>query len=119
MSLNTNIKEIGSMVKEFESSMLVILFGTEAPDELREISVIHEPDEEVTEKLLKPGQKIHFGGIEYTVEDVGTEANKNFSSLGHLSIYFTESQDLLPGAIQVSPSVFPEINIGDTIVFEN
>ncbi|NHW78409.1 PTS sorbitol transporter subunit IIA, partial [Escherichia coli] len=54
----------------------------------------------------------------YTIEEVGTDANKNLEELGHISVYFRSGQnEVLPGAIVVSPEVFPTITVGDSIQF--
>ena len=55
---------------------------------------------------------------EYEIKEVGSEANHNFETLGHISIYFrTGENEVLPGAIVVEPQIFPEFAIGDTIRF--
>ncbi len=44
--VKTKIVEIGSMVPAFEEERLIILFGPKATAELRDISVIHEVQEQ-------------------------------------------------------------------------
>ena len=111
----TTVREIGDLVSAFAEEHLVILFGPEATSELRAISVIHEAAER-QESVLAIGRKISFGTQEYEIIEVGATANKNFDELGHVSIYFgADSSELLPGAIIVSPQLFPAIEIGDTI----
>lgn len=119
MEFKTNVLEIGSMVPEFEEAMLVVLFGTSAPSELRDISIIHEPESDFELGFIKEGTKLTLGDTTYTVTKVGNTANESFEELGHLSVYFTKTDDLLPGSIEVEPSVFPKINVGETIIFSN
>lgn len=119
MSFKTKVLEIGSMVPAFEEEMLVVLFGTNAPNELKDISVIHEPQSKFENDSIKEGTKLQMGGNTYTVSKVGSLANANFEELGHLSIYFKDTDDLLPGAIQVEPGVFPQVEIGEEISFSN
>lgn len=113
--VKTKIIEIGSMVPAFEEEQLIILFGPKATAELRDICLIHE-FEETPKDALKVGGKIKFGDQEFTIDEVGSQANANFEELGHISIYFRdEIGDVLPGAIIVSPGGFPKFEVGDTI----
>lgn len=96
---------------------IVILFGPTATNELREISVIHEFQDAPNNALTK-GNTLLIGEQVYTIEEVGTDANKNLEELGHISVYFRSGQnEVLPGAIVVSPEVFPTITVGDSIQF--
>lgn len=119
MDFKTNVLEIGSMVPAFEEEMLIVLFGTNTPNELKDISVIHEPQSKFENDSIKEGTKLQMGGNTYTVTKVGSLANANFEELGHLSIYFKDTDDLLPGAIQVEPSIFPNVEVDEIITFSN
>ena len=111
----TTVVEIGELVSDFEEDQLVVLFGPQATPELRSICVIHE-GEEVAKDVLESGKKILFGTQEYTIREVGSAANETFNELGHVSIYFKDdAEELLPGAVMVTPSQFPLIQLGDTI----
>jgi PTS system glucitol/sorbitol-specific IIA component len=115
----TKIIEIGPIVPEFAEEFLVILFGPEATPELREICVIHEvaakPDHAIRE-----GGTLTIGNQKYQIAKVGEEANANYEELGHVSIYFRNetNAEVLPGAILVTPEIFPEMANGDVITFE-
>lgn len=112
------ITEIGSIVPEFKEEKVIILFGPMATPDLREICVIHEFHKKPNQTLVA-GKEFRLGRHKYTIKKVGSEANRNFEELGHISIYFKLSDDdTLPGAIEVEPAVFPELNIGDDICFE-
>lgn len=115
----TKVVEIGELVEDFKDEGVLVLFGPSAPPELKDISVIHEFPYEPN-NVLKTGMTIELGGIEYKVYDVGSEANKNFEELGHLSIYFSEdgSMEILPGAIGVMPDEFPSVSIGEVVRFK-
>ncbi|TLS38376.1 PTS glucitol/sorbitol transporter subunit IIA [Pseudalkalibacillus caeni] len=115
----TIVKEIGALVPTFKNDKIVILFGPQAPKELREMSVIHE-FEDLTDEPLKVGGKIEFGDEVFTITAVGNKANDNFKELGHISIYFQENnEDILPGAVFASPDNFPTINEGTVIRFKD
>lgn len=114
----TVIKEIGPIVETFKEDSLLVLFGGDATPELREISVVHEPVE-VPNQSIKESGTLQIGNQKYNITKVGSDANANYESLGHISIYFADGdKEILPGAIVVSPSTFPEINVGDIIEFK-
>ncbi|EAC5222528.1 PTS sorbitol transporter subunit IIA [Listeria monocytogenes] len=113
----SKIMEIGPLVPAFEEEKIVILFGPTATNELREISVIHE-FQDVPNNALTKGNTLLIGEQEYIIEEVGSDANKNLEELGHISVYFRSGQnEVLPGAVVVSPEVFPSMTIGDSIQF--
>ena len=91
------VKEIGILVPQFKEDKLIVLFGPAAPQELRDMSVIHE-FEHLEEEPLKLGGTIQVGDQTYTITALGNKANDNFKELGHISIYFQEPfDDVLPG----------------------
>jgi len=111
------VKQIGTLVPTFKDDKIIILFGPQAPQELIDISVIHEFTE-LSEEPLKVGGIIKFDHQEYEITHVGNVANDNLKELGHVSIYFQEPFDgVLPGAVLVKPSEVPEINEGTVIEF--
>mgnify|MGYP005983593915 CR=1 FL=1 len=111
------IVEVGALVPECEPEKVLILYGPKATAELREICVIHE-FEKHPNQTLEVGKEIVIAGQKYTIQQVGSEANKNLEELGHISIYFKQNEHgLLPGAIEVIPEVFPTINVGDKLEF--
>jgi PTS system glucitol/sorbitol-specific IIA component len=115
----SKVIEVGELVSQFADQQLVVLFGASAPDELKEISVIHELEESDSAEPLQPGGTISFGAESFRIDEVGPMANANLREMGHLSIYFRSTPgDLLPGAIRVSPVGFPDIEAGDSIVIE-
>lgn len=115
----TKIVEIGPIVEDFAEEFLLVLFGPQATAELRDICVIHESSDG-PKGVIQKNSRLIIGNQEYHILDVGNEANSNFESLGHISIYFRdgENNEILPGAILVEPRVFPILAVGDEIIFE-
>lgn len=113
---SSKIVEIGSLVEEFKQENLLVLFGKDAPPELADISVLHVPEEDNGHKLVE-GSTLSISKDEYYIVQVGSEANENFDTLGHVSIYFSddENTEILPGAILVTPSHFPELALNEKI----
>lgn len=111
----SKVQEVGELVKDFAEESLLVLFGVDAPPELRDISVIHKPESNDV-SVFQEGSTISIGEEDYQIQKVGSEALSNLESLGHLSIYFSdENIDILPGAILVKPGNFPQVNVGDYI----
>lgn len=115
----TVVKEIGGLVSSFEEEKIVILFGPQAPQELKDISVIHE-FKELTEEPLKENGTIQIDDQTFTITAVGNQANANFKELGHVSIYFQEPlENVLPGAVFAKPYKFPVFQEGTVITFNS
>lgn len=113
----TKIIEIGELVPEFKAEQLLVTFGPQATPELRDMSVIHEVEESEPDPL-KLGKTITIGKNKYNITGVGNEANANLAELGHISIYFRDEEQVLPGAIAVEPYEFPDVEIGDYITID-
>ncbi|WP_318505033.1 PTS glucitol/sorbitol transporter subunit IIA [Bacillus sp. T3] len=112
------VKEVGELVPTFKDDKIVILFGPQAPQGLREMAVIHE-FQNVTDEPLKAGGTIQFDDESFTITAVGSLANQNLKELGHISIYFQEQmEDILPGAVFAAPNKFPEIKEGTVITIK-
>jgi glucitol/sorbitol PTS system EIIA component len=115
----TIVKEIGAMTQAFEDDKIVILFGMEAPAELKEISFLHQVEHGGDNEAIKEGGSLLIDGQEFVIEKVGTAANENLQTLGHISIYFSEPEgEVLPGAVFASPHTFPVIQEGSKIIFK-
>ncbi|MFC3039714.1 PTS glucitol/sorbitol transporter subunit IIA [Virgibacillus xinjiangensis] len=113
------VENVGPLALAFEEEKVIILFGPQAPDELKEVSIIHEAAEDSSENPIKEGGKFIVDDQEYTVTAVGSSANENLKELGHISIYFSEpNEDVLPGAVFASPSKLPECKDGSVIEFK-
>lgn len=103
------IHEIGPLVTEFLPHGILIFFGTMAPEELREVSLIHDG-----EQLFAPlsvGDLLLFvpsSGLPvvHRITAVGEMANANLAELGHLVVHFDGAATAnLPGTISVEPSL--------------
>ncbi|UOF90393.1 PTS glucitol/sorbitol transporter subunit IIA [Fodinisporobacter ferrooxydans] len=111
------VSSIGPMALAFEDEKVIILFGPKAPNELKDVSIIHET-KEYDYQPLKVGTRLVLGTHEYTIEKIGTEAYNNLTELGHISVYFTDAPaEVLPGSIYVTPHIFPRLTPGDEIKF--
>jgi glucitol/sorbitol PTS system EIIA component len=113
------VKEIGALALSFEEEKIVILFGPQAPQELKEVAVIHEFEEDSSEEPIKEGGILQIDDQQFTITAVGSAANNNLKELGHISIYFSDpAEQVLPGAVFASPYVLPKFKDGSVIEFK-
>ncbi|MCT9853451.1 PTS glucitol/sorbitol transporter subunit IIA [Priestia megaterium] len=113
------VKEIGELALSFEEEKIMILFGPQAPEGLKEVAVIHEVEEDGSEQPIKEGGTLQINDQQFTITAVGSLANNNLKELGHISIYFSEpTEEVLPGAVFASPHVLPQFENGSVIEFK-
>ncbi|WP_028263856.1 PTS glucitol/sorbitol transporter subunit IIA [Atopobium fossor] len=110
------ITELGETVEPLLDEKMLVLFGPTVPEELKEICAVHngEPTEQT---LLAIGGTIAIGDASYKISEVGDAANINFTGLGHLTILFGSTAELLPGSVRVTSDSTPALSVGTTIVF--
>ncbi len=108
------IRAIGPMVAEFLPHGILIFFGEMAPEELREVSLVHNGTH--LDQAIAVGDVLALGmpanEIQYHVTAVGEMANANLAELGHLVVHFDgATTPNLPGTISVEPSLsaLPEV----------
>ncbi|RMC46092.1 PTS sorbitol transporter subunit IIA [Lactobacillus sp. ESL0230] len=110
----TIVKEIGKEAQQFKSINMLIFFGEQAPNELRDSCFIIA-DHNLASKI-KEGMTLKIGAIDYQITAVGDEVNANLQNLGHIAVKFTgEKKAELPGSLYVEKKAFPKIEIGTEI----
>lgn len=105
------IIEIGPLVSEFTDAGILVFFGADAPEELREFAIIHDGQTLVQD--VQPGDLIHLDQNSYSVLAVGEIANKNLAALGHFIVKFN-GQDTpeMPGDICAEECALPIVQLG-------
>lgn len=116
MKLEVKVTALGELVSEMKENNIYIIFDDNAPAELAEIAVLHTRDELAEEVAV--GDQVTIGELEYTVADIGEEANKTLKSLGHCTLRFEAEKVGLPGEICLTGNPIPDIQIGDTITIK-
>ncbi|MFC0560547.1 PTS glucitol/sorbitol transporter subunit IIA [Halalkalibacter alkalisediminis] len=110
----TNVTSIGSMAPTFYADKMVILFKSDAPDELKEFCIVHEKNELNGDVLV--GDTFKIGENEYKVTAVGSAVNQNLGALGHITIRFNGSTEAdLPGTLCLEDKDIIEITEGETL----
>lgn len=116
------IAEIGPLVPEFLPHGILIFFGEMAPEELREVSLIHNGTQLAAPlvagdflKFVYPVKHDAPSPVWYRLTAVGDMANTNLAELGHLVIHFDgASAASLPGTVSVEPSLTALPPVGTT-----
>ncbi|MDA8194892.1 MAG: PTS glucitol/sorbitol transporter subunit IIA [Thermaerobacter sp.] len=114
----TEITALGGECAEFVAANMLVLFGEGAPAELRDISAIHTVRVMAAEPILETGRVLEIGHHALRIVAVGTVAEDNLRSIGHLVIVKGGEDPILPGQIRVEGS-WPspgEVQIGRTVV---
>lgn len=100
----SEVTGIGPEVSMMIDEGVLILFSDPVPPELAEVAVCHSPDGE-------PGRGIGVGDVieglgagPLTVTGVGSRADENLRTIGHIVLYADPPPDvtLLPGALFVA-----------------
>lgn len=100
---------------------IIILFGEQATEDLRSVSIIQSFKEKQNNVELKPGQSVFFDDQEYTILEVGSLANENLNTIGHVTLDFSEvpREDRLANGLYLKPFNLPKVEIGSTIHYAN
>ena len=108
------VKASGVAVEEFKDAGMFIIFGENAPEEIKDYcySVSVNP----INGVIAPGQFLEIDGTEYKITCVGEEAPVTLKGLGHCTINFSGATEAeLPGTIYVESKPMPEVKIGTVI----
>ncbi len=107
----TEVTSVGPMAIEFAAEGILVLFGSNAPEELHEFAIIHEHSPNARD--VAPGDVVEIGGASFEVTGVGEVANENLRNLGHIVVKFNGlAETELPGEVSVTPGVIPDIGPG-------
>ncbi|MBT0566042.1 PTS glucitol/sorbitol transporter subunit IIA [Williamsia sp. CHRR-6] len=106
---DTAVTRVGSMVADFVEQKILIFFGEGAPEELHDISVLHQPV--VNVGGIQTGDVLLLDEHEFEVLAVGAVANDNLVNLGHIDLKFNGKTSAgLPGDVCL-PDVVPPLLI--------
>ncbi|HBO39251.1 MAG TPA: PTS sorbitol transporter subunit IIA [Pasteurellaceae bacterium] len=85
---------------EDESLNFIILFHEGAPEELKEVAILHKKATLFGEPAV--GDKFFICGKHFEITAVGEEAKRTFKQLGHCTLCFSgEDHPQMPGYINV------------------
>lgn len=108
------VKGMGDSVEEFKGDNMFIIFGDNAPEEIRDYC--YSVDITPLNGTIAAGQTLKVGDNSYKITSVGYEAPVTLAGLGHCTINFSGlTEPELPGSIYVEEKPMPEIGIGTVI----
>ncbi len=108
---DTVVTRVGSLVPQFRETKILIFFSEGAPEELHDISVLHEP--EARDGGLAVGDVVVLDGYDFPVLAVGSVANANLVNLGHIDLKFNGLHTApLPGDVCLPDVLPPELTPG-------
>lgn len=111
---DTKVTAVGEGSGEFFDAGIIVLFGQDAPEELQEFAVLHDPS--VTEGGLERGDVVHIGDERLQVLAVGDVADENLTNLGHIVLKRNGQQEAsMPGDVCCDEGEVPEIGVGTSI----
>lgn len=97
----SKVVTVGREAMEFAATHLLVLFGAGVPAELAEISIVHHPIRMNNEPILVVHNTLVIGDSQFVLEEVGSQAEENFRSLGHV-VLTESSESILPGQVRVT-----------------
>jgi PTS system glucitol/sorbitol-specific IIA component len=111
---DSTVTQVGSQVEAFLGHGMLIFFKAGAPEELHDMSVLHEVT--LSEDGPRPGDTITLGDTTLEVLAVGDVVRDNLLNLGHMDLKadgLTTAK--LPGDVCVPKGALPLIASGDRV----
>ena len=103
----TIVKDCGCDVGAFDKKNFLIAFGHKTLVTLKDFCYFI--DVTPLKKKIWAGDILKIGDQEYEILRIGEIASDNLAALGHITIFFTEEGECLPGSIRVKGKEFPKI----------
>lgn len=105
----------------FSKEPILILFGEDATDAIRDVSLLQKFEEDIHDFQLQIGDHIYFGDQVYTITHIGKSVSANLMSLGHVTFVFKpfDPQNIIETSIYLSPHNLPEVAAGMTITYQS
>lgn len=111
----TIVKAIGSEAGLFKEEQMLILFGENAPESLK--NYCYNVEVAPVEGLITEEMILQIGDQSYLITAVGEVVTKNLQELGHITIKFDGGTTAeLPGTLHVVAGAYPRITIGTQIL---
>jgi PTS system glucitol/sorbitol-specific IIA component len=117
MIYGTKIQEIGLNAKEFLNEEIIVLFGFNAPPDLRPYCFLI--DQNNLDESIEVGYTLLINDDKYKIIAVGGQVNKNLKDLGHITINFKgDTSNLMPGSLYVEKKQISNIEVGTKIIIQ-
>lgn len=107
----TKITAIGPEAELFKAESMIILFGNEAPDMLKDMCYNIEVNP--VQGDISVGQNLFVDEEAFAITAVGSVVRQNLASLGHIVVKFNGATEAeLPGTLHVDAGAVPDIKVG-------
>ncbi|WP_077614895.1 PTS glucitol/sorbitol transporter subunit IIA [Caenibacillus caldisaponilyticus] len=107
----TQIVNIGCYVDELQKEKMIVLFGENAPKELKDYCYLIRVNS--VNGGIVPGATLYLDSEQFEITAVGDAVVRNLRQLGHITIRFDGSRTAeLPGTLYVEEKPIPSIEIG-------
>lgn len=111
------VRSIGPEAASFLAERMLVTFGDNAPDELRDFC--YTLSEAACSRSLSVGDTLMIDGVEYPITAIGGAAQRNLDSLGHVTLVFDGADEpRMDGCIHVRAQDLPGLHVGSTIAIE-
>ena len=105
------IKSIGPLANSFLEENMFILFGSEAPQDLKDFC--YNIDVVASNGDILPGQKLYINNEKFEITSIGNLVQRNLTTLGHITLRFNgEASPELPGTLYLENKKIPLIELG-------
>ncbi|MCF1585870.1 PTS glucitol/sorbitol transporter subunit IIA [Tetragenococcus koreensis] len=113
----TEIISIGSEAELFKDEKMLILFGKNAPDTLKDYC--YNIKVNPVNGSITTDATLMIGDAAFKITSVGDVVQKNLEDLGHITIKFDGSTiPELPGTLYVEDKELPELAIGTSVIIQ-
>lgn len=115
---STIINEIGPNAKDFLEEDMMVIFGNDAPPELRPYCFLVEHPG--FKENISVGDQVKLDDETYEVIGVGDQVNKNLKDLSHITLNFKgQIDDAMAGTLYLENKKAVEMGVGSKIVIES
>ncbi len=117
MIYETKVNEINPQAEQFLAEKMVVLFGEEAPVELKPFCYIIEKNDLSCD--IKAGHTLFIDDEPFKIIGVGDVVNKNLKDLAHITLNFSGDENLdMAGTLYLEDKNIPDISVGSKLVIE-
>lgn len=111
---STVVSAVGPLTQEFVEAGVLVFFGPEAPEELRDFAILHVGGALASD--VEVGDQLCIDGEAFRIFAVGEVANQNLRSLGHFVVKFNgQAVAEMPGDICAEARPLPPIQPGSVV----
>lgn len=105
------VKSIGPFANSFLEEKMLILFGTGAPQDLKDFC--YHIDVVEAEGEIQAGDKLFINHVPFEITSAGNLVQRNLTTLGHITLRFDGSTTPeLPGTLYLENKEIPAIETG-------